>query len=230
MKANLYINYYVDKNASRQAELEDCVYLNLLNEEIDKMIVILSQSHVESFKNILETRLPFHAKSKNNKIVLVLSELRPTYNDFFILSHKYSSDNEISIIANTDIFFDYTISLAKKWHWNKNYCMALCRWDITETKNTKDSIFFNRPDSQDVWIVKGKFNLMPNVNFGLGVAGCDNSIAYLLSQCYEVINPSMEIKTHHLHLTEVRNYIIHSNVERLPPPYHVIHPTNLIGE
>lgn len=228
MKANLFINYYVDNNPNRQAELNRCFLDNLKNHEIDSIYVIVSDSHEASFRTLLDENNPY----LKSKVTLIKSQMfnqrRPTFNDYFYLSNFYCSDEDLSIIANTDIIIPIiSISKLKSWHWNRNYCMALCRYDIDNLENMQYT-FFNRPDAQDVWIVKGKFKHHPKADFTLGIAGCDNVIAYCLSDYFEVINPSLEVQTLHLHLTNVRNYIgEHNQIERLQPPYLVIHPTRL---
>lgn len=223
MKANLYINFYVDKNPERQNELNKCLIDNLLNSEVDNVYIIIDSIHIDSLKKILDSY-----KYLFSKIRLIDCKIRPTFNDYFKVTNVYSSDDDLSIIANTDIIIPSdTISKLKHWHWNSNYCIALCRYDITNGL-TMEYEFFNRPDAQDTWIIKGKFPTHERANFTLGVAGCDNVIAYCLSDYFKVINPSLEIKTYHLHLTNVRNYISeHNQIERLSPPYLVIHPTNL---
>ena len=94
--------------------------------------------------------------------------------------------------------------------------------------NDKIVRFHNRRDSQDCWIVKGRFKDIPQANFTLGKKGCDNKIAYLLSKYYDVINPSQSIRTFHLHLTNIRNYAPHGTSEDLvPPPYKFLVPCKL---
>lgn len=232
MKVNLYINYYVDKNPQRQEELNRCLVDNFRNEQIDNIYIIFDNVHLENLKQVIKKTIESHVSDTPhllmNKIRLVNCKIRPTFNDYFKVTGFYSDDDDISIIANTDIIIpEDTVTKLKQWHWNGNYCMALCRYDIINGA-TMGTEFFNRPDAQDTWVVKGKFKTHEKANFTLGVAGCDNVIAYCLSDYYQVINPSIDIKTYHLHLTNVRNYIgEHNQIERLEPPYLVIHPTTL---
>jgi hypothetical protein len=61
----------------------------------------------------------------------------------------------------------------------------------------------------------------------MGVAGCDNRLAYELEQAgFIVINPSLSIKTYHLHLTNIRNNIneVGQNIIIIPPPYKMVIP------
>ncbi len=226
MKANLYINYYIDKNAQRQKEIDYCLIYNLKNVEIDHVYILLSKYHVDHLKSVLKS--VSDDSNEWSKIHLINCEKRPTYNDYFSISRIYTKSDELSILANTDIMFPAeSVKKIKQWHWNGLYCMALCRYDITNGQ-TLQNTFFNRPDAQDVWVVKGGFRHHPQANFTLGIAGCDNKIAHCLNDYFQVINPSLDIVTLHLHLTNVRNYISqHHQVERVAPPYLTIQPTKL---
>jgi len=115
----------------------------------------------------------------------------------------------IKILANTDIYFNDTLKHCEKIEAGQVF--ALCRWDykIGPLK------FYDKRDSQDVWIWRGDLKL--KTSFPLGVPGCDNKIAYLLySAGYEVKSPSLSIQAIHLHMTGIRNY---SQKDRIEKPY-----------
>lgn len=148
---------------------------------------------------------------------------RPTYNDFFRYANESLPNDSIVAISNSDIFFDETIQLAENIKQNEVY--ALSRWDIQKDGSSK---LFNRWDSQDTWIFRTPIKEIPGADFTMGIAGCDQVIAHLLTVSgYKVTNPSKSIHCHHLHLSNVRNYIQGSNVQRLPPPYKLVTPTEL---
>lgn len=144
---------------------------------------------------------------------------RPTFGQLFELANQFSNE-DIFIIANNDIYFDDTLLLANKIKHGEVY--ALTRYDILNG----NAIFFNRADSQDVWIWRG--HLPPiNADFYQGVGGCDNSIAYILEQNgLKVTNPSLSIKTYHLHESGLRTFN-RSIMEVVPPPYKKLPPTHL---
>jgi len=153
-----------------------------------------------------------------NAIVLETPE-RLKFNFFFNKINKITSDNDINIIANSDIYFDETIQLTAGM--THNDCYALSRWDVTRAGT---AAHMDRRDSQDVWIVRGKVR---NVfgDFYLGYRGCDNRIAYEFQKAgYVVRNPSKTIKTYHLHLSNIRSYNM-SNV--VSEPYLTVQPTIL---
>lgn len=153
------------------------------------------------------------------KTVIVESVNKPTYDDFFKKINETVGPEDISIICNSDIFFDETIILAE--HIGPKDLYALLRWEYS---TSGISIHSNRPDSQDTWIVRGK---VENVfgGFTLGIRGCDNRIAHeFLKAGYNVTNPSKSIKSYHVHTSGIRNYTMS---EAIPPPYHTFGPTSL---
>ena len=194
---------------------------NIFNPELDSVNVLVESKDVDAFIDLVMDV----GEEFQKKITIFTCESRPTFNNYFKYSEKYP--NDINIIANLDIVVgEECMNRLKNWDW-KNYCLAICRWDfINEDLVKEDATHFNHADSQDVWMVKGSFPQIKGADFGLGKRGCDNSIAYLLKTHYQVINPSMDMKTYHYHLTCIRNYI-HANGqmdEAIPPPYHLMTP------
>lgn len=134
------------------------------------------------------------------------------YSDFFRAMSDYP--DTINIIANSDIFFDDTLAQCKKISGYQAY--ALTRWEYANGK----AQFLNRQDSQDVWIIRG----VPKGVYGelsLGVPGCDNRIAYELKQKYIVSNPSLTIRSYHLHLSKFFTY---KPTDKIPEPYLFLPP------
>lgn len=145
---------------------------------------------------------------------------RPTFNDTFSITKNFSND-DIFVFANSDIYFDETLLLASSIE--HNWCYALTRYDIHRSRIR----FFDRADSQDVWIFRGHIPHIENADFYYGIAGCDNAIAYLLEQNgYKVTNPSLSIKTYHLHESGLRTFN-YKTMEKVPPPYKLLKPTTL---
>ena len=226
MKVNLFTTLYIDKNHLRQNEIETCILENILNSEINRVFILIDCKLIfnGNKSNTLKT-IQLELEKKNPKAIALYSDIRPTFNTYFNHTKKYSDD--INIIANSDIVFDYkSLIRLKKWNW-KNHCLALSRYDIKNVANLYSGELFERADSQDAWIVKGAFPNINDAKFTLGVAGCDNVIAHYLSKHYNTINPSLDIKIYHLHLTNVRNYIENGKIDeiiRLDPPYKLMKP------
>jgi len=192
---NIYQNYYIDAVPHRQEEIEYC---RRVNRSLTLDIAPIS------YREVTE---------------------RMTYNQVFAMTEQQT--DKLNIIANSDIYFD--ANTLKKCvnifnnHPNKNrLCFALTRWDVAPDGSVT---FMNRADSQDVWMFFGAIPQIQDADFYVGgVAGCDNKIAYLLAVSgYEVVNPSFDIVTYHLHNSNIRNYIVNGKVkEQLPPPYRIV--------
>ena len=223
MNYNLIVNYYTDKNPVRAHELNFCILENISNRNFTTVMIISSQNDYEYLLSIC----PDEYKSK---LLPLIEDKRPTYNDYFRLTQRhFSGPHHVNVIANTDIIIPAETLLYSTYFLSGNSCLALTRWDISNPDSYKESAaLYNTPDSQDAWFFIGAVPLINGADFTLGMAGCDNKIAYLLEASgYEVKNPSKTLKTFHYHISGQRNYtdIVGHAIERLPPPYKLIHPT-----
>jgi hypothetical protein len=136
---------------------------------------------------------------------------RLTFSDFFAMINLVAQKDDISIIANSDIYFDTLYGIGNL---KENEVYALSRWD--------GNTLYDREDSQDAWVFRGKIKPIPDCNFGLGVPGCDNAIAERITRSgYTVLNPSKSIKAMHLHSSNIRNYDHRTVVSK---PYLLIKP------
>lgn len=145
---------------------------------------------------------------------------RPTFRDIFNIINSVTLPNDINIIINSDIYLPENFNVSPE----ANDCYALSRWDIQPDGS---AIHYNNSSSQDTWIFRGAIKMVDNCNFTQGVPGCDNKIAYQLEQAgYKVTNPSLSIKTYHLHLSSVRNYDKDKNGRQIPAAkiYRLPHP------
>ena len=217
MTTNLFINYYQDGNKERQKELDSCVLENL--KVFDKIIVIAGKTDIK----YLEELSPIFFK----KIIPVITDERPSFDYFFDLMVCFSDMNNLNVIANLDIIIPKeTLSKAAKYFTGGLKCLALTRWNMTEGLNVE---FYDNEKSQDSWFFNGEALVNIDVPFGLGVPGTDNAIAHILhEQGYEVLNPSLTLKTYHYHLTNIRNYEQEQGVNfpvHVPPPYKHLIPT-----
>jgi hypothetical protein len=193
---NLYTSYYQDKDPKRQKELLYCLKKNIENPLIDNIFLIVEG----------EVKLPINGK------LIIIEENRPTYRNFFdLINDTVRSVNDISIIANTDIYFNDTLQLIDL---REKQCIALSRWD-----KRKDGLrLHNERYSQDTWIFKGKIRNVRFCDFFMGIPGCDNRIAYELNRAgYRLFNPACSIQSIHYHQSDLHNY--DHNTPKIPKPY-----------
>jgi len=182
---NLFTSIYTDKSPIRQKELIYCLNKNINNAHIDKIYLFVDG----------EVELP-----NSDKLVIIPFQ-RPTYRDFFnLIDRTVTAREDISMVANTDIYFNHTLSQLAL---NERQCIALSRWD--------DKIgglkLHNERFSQDVWIFRGKMRNVNFCDFFLGIPGCDNRIAYELhSAGYALYNPATRIQAIHYHRSDLHNY------------------------
>lgn len=195
----LFTSFYQDRNPVRQRELEVCIVMNLKNIHIDKIYVFL-EGKKEDFKIL------------NDPKIEVIESIRPTYRMFFDTANKVVGPEDISIISNTDIFFDDTLTQIRSEKMNGK-CLALSRYHYNPNG---DIILHNEKFSQDVWIFKGKIRPIEYCDFHMGIRGCDNRIAYEIHKAgYLMKNPAYSIRTIHYHISESRNY----DLRAIPKPY-----------
>lgn len=177
---NLFTSYYKADNEDRQKEINTCMEKNIADRNITKIYNLgLSYTHEK---------------------VVNLNYSRPTYQDFITEANK--AGGTYSIIANSDIYFDDTLSWIGKVDMSTSM-IALSRYNVDPIGRVK---LFAYAHSQDVWIFKGQINVKGG-DYMLGVPGCDNRFAYdCMMSGYKVQNPAKDIKTYHLHNSNVRNY------------------------
>ena len=209
----LYTTYYKEDNNYRKEELLTCLKKNILNKAISKIIVFNEGDSI--------------AHLAPSKIQELFINKRPTYKDFINYINTNSNQDDIHIIANTDIYFDKNIEVLK--HINlKDTCLALSRWDTADTIKPK---LYNHNDSQDVWIFKGPVKQQLKANFPLGVPRCDNRLMYQLQEAgYKVLNPAFSIKSFHIHKGQrALVYKEEDNSYNIKPPYRYLYPHNVFG-
>lgn len=206
----LYISFYPVSNPARLAEYEQCLKKNIENPLISKIFVLNEGAN--------------HPLFSHEKIALIDFTQRPTYTDFFKEINKRTGENDINIIANTDIYFDDKIGRLAYVNLN-NIALVLSRYELLPNGNYK---LFHLPDSHDTWIFKGQVKNVP-AHFNLGIRGCDGRLAYELKQAgYQVLNPSFSIKTYHVHQSQERNYELSiSNNKVIPGPYLKVYHRNI---
>ena len=206
---SLITTFYHEKHINRRNELILAIRLNSANVLISSLY-ILCESGEEFIPDL------------GIKVQIVKQENRPKFKDLISFASTLSS-NGVKIIANTDIYFDETISNALHVKEKEVYCLT--RWNQIGAGQIE---FFPNFKSQDSWIFRG--TLPENIgDFFMGVPGCDNRLAAeFVANGIKISNPSLSLHSIHLHATERRTY--HKVLDRVPGEYAYCLPTYLAGD
>jgi len=191
----LISQYYIPSKRQRAKEIDHCLKKNLECKYIDK-VVLLNEEIYE---------LPV-----NKKIVQIKVNGRLTFKTVVKWIYDSAPHDALIVIANSDIHLDDT------WHnlWSvkmDDIFISLLRWD--EQENGVEPVLFGpRADSQDSWVisassVKRRTWDWSTLDFPFGQGGCDNAFsAEMLRQKFRVVNPCMNLVTHHVHMSNYRTY------------------------
>jgi hypothetical protein len=158
---NLFVEHINTTDTFRQNEYNECLKINNQLNYFDNIYIIKS-------KNV---SIPFQS---NKFKIIEQKENRTTYQFIFDLQEAQNL-NDINVLANSDIFFDDTIGLIDD-KINEEIAIGLSRWylpnDIMYLKPGFHIDGKAAPESNDVWIWKGKCKVN-NGNFPIGYYACD---------------------------------------------------------
>jgi hypothetical protein len=148
---------------------------------------------------------------------------RMTYQNFFDEINERTSDDDINVVSNIDIYFDDTIANLNKI--DANQFVSLSRQEVRKDGTSYPLNVYVAKWCQDVWAWRGKIRIS-GADFCLGVWGCDNRIAYEAAIAgYAVINPSQVIMAYHNHSSGIHGDDY--QIERIPGPQHFVFPQGL---
>jgi hypothetical protein len=200
----LFTTWFPNADATRKSEFAECIRRNLTCAAIDEICVLAEES---------TDGLP-----SSDRLHTQIVKGRPHYDDFFRWIAKVVSNEDISIIANTDIWFGNDLGAVERALKGRD-CFALARWEPTG--------LFDRNDSQDCWIFRGQVTGVHG-DFPLGVPRCDNRLLYELSSAgYRVRNPAFSIRANHLHARTFQEYSSGARDNFVASPYGYLWPGNL---
>lgn len=207
--------YFEPISKERVLEIRNVLDLNLKNDNID-YIFLLNEKKYEYIENLINTEYKLKLKQ-------IITNKRLTYKDVFDFANINASESSTIILANNDISFCLTSfdNINYVLQDNSNTVIALSRNEMIE--GTKEYTTFTNANSQDVWIYSGfmkKYDKDADVykeaDFYFGISGCDNRIAYILSERgYRLRNLPFDIVTLHHHKSNFRTITNNSIIRGL---------------
>jgi hypothetical protein len=213
MKINIFLQYFKHKDPIRRNEIDYCTKHCLKNKNFDNVYFIL-----ESDEDKCEWM-------KGDNVVIFNMKKRPTFKEILEYSNTITDKDSINILPNSDIFFDDSVLELKNMK-DKDF-VTLTRWNLDP--NTKKAEFFNVNCSQDVWVWKGIVEPGEmNIDWYMGKPGIDNLLCGAFHEAgFRVLNPSLLIKTYHLHQQITRDY---SDKDVVLGRLYVLYPTDNMNE
>lgn len=208
-RIRLFTSFYRERDEERAREIDFALRKNLDNESIDEVCLVVEGD---------ADATAYHSR----KLKTLRATSRPSFDDFFEWMKREANDQDISILANSDIYFDSQLLLFRSWAPEPDTALCLARW---ETRSSVPALN-DRNDSQDVWIFSGPIRKV-DANFPVGVPRCDNRIAFELERAgYRLLNPSFAIRAYHSHAAERSEYPDSGN-NFVDGPYRYVWPHNL---
>lgn len=190
---NVFFPYYNCGDELRQKEIDLCLKKNIENADITRLIVLIDDG----------SDVPY----SSDKVLIKRITQRPTYRLWIELSKELQLDG-ISLLCNSDIYFDETLPLIYNIINAPDTFLALSRWELEN-----DDIYLHKNPhwSQDAWAfhMSAEFSpeMLTSLEFSMGVPRCDNKIAYLFCvRGWRVFNPCHVLKSIHVHETQLRTY------------------------
>ena len=197
----LITQYYIPKWSERKLEIDECLVNNLNNPLINEIHLFVEKEYNFSW---IQDNPNYH------KIKLIPTKERLSYKQVFDYS-KSLSTNDIIILANSDIYFDDTLSYINSVDLDNTF-LGLTRHEI---KGTELELYERPSVSQDVWIWKLPLQIKDipeNKDYfedgiQLGIWGCDNRILKIVSDSgYNIRNIGRNIRCIHNHKNDLRTW------------------------
>ena len=207
----LITEYFVSEDKDRHKEVLETLYENLENPNIRK-IYLMAENTNDELVSLCE---------KFSKLETVITNKRATFKMAFELGNKFPVST--IIVSNNDIIFD---SNKKTFDNIKKALAGSVVLAITRHKN-KNLTEIDSSNSQDSWIFKSPIIIPKKSDFYFGLPGCDNRIAYLLNQKYNVRNYPNDIIIFHNHKIPFRTYNKKGKNDRIYGDYYIPNIENL---
>lgn len=202
----LIVGWYDDPAPTRAAELCECLRRNADHPRVSAIHLFLEVSDVDT-------------PIAHQKIQPMQLGRRLTFADALQFANTRLS-GRITIIANTDIYFDETLDTLTQYDLS-GHMLCLSRWDDGADGVSR---LFDNARSQDAWVFRPPIPTI-ECSFPLGVPGCDNRFAAEADRAGLIVsNPSRTVRAHHLHMSGIRRY---QKSDQVPGPYLALPPANL---
>ena len=200
---DIIIQTYNEKNPERLDELTLCILQNLENKAVRNVYNLFEGDNDNYLNKIIKNHPKYIGKQLSKRL---------TYLDAFKFANDNLKKNSIVCLLNLDIMLDEKfnyIELNKVLNDKTVIANSRHEMDLTNGTYFLDKIFARgfHAHTQDAWFCRTPINIKPavDVDFELGLVGCDNAIA---------------------HRFQISGYTVYNMPER----FRVIHVDNIRGK
>jgi hypothetical protein len=205
---SLFSTFFLAKDKHRLNELLFCLNRNSDNNLIKNIFLLIEKQNFIKVKEFLTKTINL------TKFILIEVEDIPTCGDWII--HSKSNIDKLAdyvAFANTDIYFDDSLTKLNEWKSSCNGLICLTRYE--EVESERFTAATNPHWTQDCWIMSKKsLKSITNKIFikelqtvPFGIPRCDNKIPYLFAmRGWDIFNPLALIRTYHKHKSLNRSY------------------------
>ena len=194
---NIIMQTYNEKDSERVAEITYCILQNLENSSVKNVYNLYEEDNDNYLNKLIKNHPKYIGKSIQKRL---------TYLDAFKFANERIEKNNTVCLLNLDIMLDEQFNIVEL---NKvlvdNVIIANSRHeiDITNGQIFLDKTFAQgfHAHTQDAWFFKTPIHIKEHVDidFELGILGCDNAIAHRLKLCnYKLYNMPERFKIIHV--------------------------------
>jgi hypothetical protein len=215
----LMTTLYNEKNDIRKNEFLYTLEKNINSGNFEKIIIFFEKLENECFISELVNRIG------SQLVEIVPINSRPSFSFLF----GYANQNYIGkkvVISNADIYFDNSLKkIDNKYLYNS--LVSLNRYDLVNLIESKARMmkcgiekkrrFYSF--SADSWIFLSPIHVKISDVFLMGTMFCEKFINNFIQHKITIKNPSLDVKSFHVHNSEIRNY----KFEDKYPQYRQVH-------
>lgn len=190
IRINVITPFYKDSDFFRELELREALSRNVRNAEIGRIFALVEEG------------AEGEAILRDPKITAIsVPRGRQTYADLARVANEHCA-GEIVVFANTDIYFDETISFVRALQ-NHGALFVSTRREVHPQEKSEWTI---NQQSSDAWAMVAPVSAH-GLDIQLGKMGCESLfLGRMLRAGYAIDNVSLDWKCYHLHATQKRNY------------------------
>ena len=198
-----------EQDNQRREEFVETLNLNISNKFISRIFIFFEEkpSHENYSKD--DSFEKIRKGIYHEKVTTIPINFRPSFSEMIGFANQFAPQSKI-ILSNADIYFDDTLALIENYHLH-NSLLAITRYEKINNewilhKQSYKINNLNYYTSHDSWIFKTPFNCKIEPSFRPGFPSCEKFMGDVFAHGYKIANPSLDIRSFHIHASDKRNF------------------------